>query len=76
MDLDEWIDIFDGEGWEHDLKEVEKERDRNEQGPANYALPGFENTFVVDERNLYFLTGELMKLLDMKAGDRLDEYIK
>lgn len=56
---EEWIDIYDGEGWNKRKKEAKKEVNKAEQQTASYALTGFENSFVFDERALHYLQLEL-----------------
>ena len=71
MDLDEWIDVYDGEGWHKRMKGDEKEVEREQQGAASYFLAGFEDSLVLDERNLHYLQQEVAKLLEHKAGGKM-----
>lgn len=51
----EYVDIFDGEGWSRYAKTAIKELNRSEQTAAALSLGSNENTFVFDERVLHYL---------------------
>jgi hypothetical protein len=65
---EEWVDIYDGEGWMKRKKEEKKPLNRGEQQAAALTLTGFENSFVVDERATHYLQAELERLLEVSAG--------
>ena len=70
----EYVDIFDGEGWARYAKTAKKELNRSEQTAAAINLGTNANTFIFDERVLHYLQAELEKLLDLQGGEKLKQY--
>ena len=50
--------------------------DRQNQKPASYVTAQFQNSFVYDERTLYYLQREVETMFEVKAGDNLKEYVE
>jgi hypothetical protein len=76
VDLDEWIDIYNGESWEREKQKNEERSQllRENQQPTTYIMSEFNNTFVVDERNLYYLGLELERVIGIHGNEDMAMY--